>query len=280
MAADRSEDPCLGALGLQHDLHPHRSTGHLKRYTFHMAAAADALDDPETTATRRTLLRNGGYLRKLYEHWYDLLVEQLPRISGEVLELGSGGGFLDDLIPDLRTSDVMSIPGVELLVDARSLPFKDRALRAIVGTKVLHHVPDIDRFFAEAQRTLAPNGRLVFIEPWPTLLSKLVYRFLHHEPFDQSRDWSIPAGGPLTAANGALPWIVFHRDRTDFERRFPYLRVVSIDPLMPFSYLVSGGIGRSWPLPARLFQIVEWLERPFRCFGLFARIVVERRATS
>lgn len=246
-------------------------------YTRSMSASVDALDDPETTSARRALLRQSGYLHELYRYWYRLLIQQLPTVPGQVLELGSGGGFLNDCIPDLRTSDVMLIPGVELVIDARSLPFADASLRAIVGTNVLHHVPEINRFFAEAERKLAPGGRLVFIEPWPTTLSRPVYRFLHHEPFDQKRDWSIPAGGPLTAANGALPWIVFERDRTEFEHRFPRLRVASIDTLMPFSYLLSGGIGRSWPLPARLFNVIERLERPFSCLGLFACIVVERR---
>lgn len=242
-----------------------------------MSAGTEALDDPRTTSARRSLLREGGYLRELYRHWYALLLDQLPAVHGDVLELGSGGGFLEQLIPDLRTSDVMSIPGVELVVDARSLPFADGSLRAIVGTNVLHHVPEIERFFNEAQRTLCPGGRLIFIEPWPTALSKPVYRHLHHEPFDQTRDWSIPSGGPLTAANGALPWIVFERDRSSFELRFRGLRILRIDTVMPFSYLISGGIGRSWRLPARLFHLVKRLELPFSCLGLFACIVVERQ---
>ena len=280
MAPDRSPIWELGEQTAR--ITPIRQTiafhGLTRNYTRVMSAAVDVLDDPETTSARRALLRQSGYLHELYLCWYRLLMHQLPPVPGQVLELGSGGGFLDDCVPDLRTSDVMPIPGVELVVDARSLPFANASLRAIVGTNVLHHVPEISRFFTEAARTLAPGGRLVFIEPWPTALSRPVFQFLHHEPFDQKRDWSIPAGGPLTAANGALPWIVFERDRAEFERRFPRLLVVSIDTLMPFSYLLSGGIGRSWPLPAGLFKLIERFERPFSCLGLFACIVVDWRA--
>jgi SAM-dependent methyltransferase len=171
----------------------------------------------------------------------------------------------------------MHVPGVELVVDARSLPFPDGSLRAIVGTNVLHHVPDIERFLGEAQRTLTEGGRLVFIEPWPTALSRPIYRHLHHEPFDEGRDWSIPDGGPLTAANGALPSIIFHRDRDLFERTFPNLRVAACQPMMALSYLLSGGIGRTWPLPGMLFDVAELLERPLHRLGMFSRIVVERR---
>jgi ubiquinone/menaquinone biosynthesis C-methylase UbiE len=109
------------------------------------------LDDPRTTADRQGILRRDGYLRSLYKHWYSLITERLPDAPGDVLELGSGGGFLAEEIAGLRTSDVMPIPGVELTIDARQLPFDDAGLRAIVGTNVLHHVPNIERLLAEAQ---------------------------------------------------------------------------------------------------------------------------------
>jgi SAM-dependent methyltransferase len=234
------------------------------------------LDDPQTTADRQLILQRSGYLRSLYDHWYNLIANCVPDAAGEVLELGSGGGFLAEVIPGLRTSDVLSVPGVELTIDARELPFGDASLRAIVGTNVLHHVANIERFLAEAQRTLVDGGRLVFIEPWPTPLSKLVYAHLHHEPFDMQRDWSIPDGGPLTAANGALPWIVFQRDRSRFEREFPHLAVTRTRTLMPLSYLLSGGIGRAWSLPAQLFHAARRLEAPLDQLGLFALIVIER----
>ena len=234
------------------------------------------LDDPQTTAERQLILQRSGYLRSLYDHWYTLIANCVPDAAGEVLELGSGGGFLAEAIPGLRTSDVLPVPGVELTIDARELPFGDASLRAIVGTNVLHHVANIERFLAEAQRTLVDGGRLVFIEPWPTPFSKWVYRWLHHEPFDMRRDWSIPEGGPLTAANGALPWIVFQRDRRIFTAEFPNLLIRERRAFMPFSYLLSGGIGRTWRLPSWLFRAARLLEMPFDRLGLFALIIIER----
>lgn len=239
-------------------------------------AVQDDLDDPKTTAVRQSLLLRPGYLRALYQHWYQRIVERLPEERGEVLELGSGGGFLTEAIPGLRTSDVMPVPGVELAIDARQLPFGDGTLRAIVGTNVLHHVPMIRQFLCEAERTLVGGGRLIFIEPWPTPFSKWVYRWLHHEPFDMRRDWSIPEGGPLTAANGALPWIVFQRDRRIFTAEFPNLLIRERRAFMPFSYLLSGGIGRTWRLPSWLFRAARLLEMPFDRLGLFALVIIER----
>ncbi len=67
-----------------------------------------------------------------------MVLSEIPLVHGEVLELGSGGGFLRDVFPNVTTSDVMQIPGVDLQVDARRLPFADGSLRAIVGTNVVH----------------------------------------------------------------------------------------------------------------------------------------------
>ena len=58
------------------------------------------------------------------------------------------------------------------------------------------------------------------IEPWNNPWAKWVYQNLHHEPFDPNAGWTLPASGPLSGANGALPWILFERDRKKFEQHF------------------------------------------------------------
>jgi len=234
------------------------------------------LDSPETTIARAALLRRRAYLRRLYARWYRWIAARLPPVEGEVLEIGSGGGFIAEAIPGTITSDVSPLPGIDRVVDARRIPFADGGLRAIVATNAIHHLPDVAAFLEECSRCLAVGGRLVAIEPWPTAWSRIVYRRLHHEPFDEARDWTLPPGGPLTAANGALPWIVLVRDRAEFLRRFPRLRIVAIEPTMPVSYLACGGIGRAWRLPGWSFDLIRSLEAPFDRLGLFARIVLER----
>jgi SAM-dependent methyltransferase len=237
--------------------------------------SAAVLDDPQLTIARRELIRHHSVLQLIYADWYALITSHLPAKEGPVLELGSGGGFFDTVCPHVLTSDVMRLPSVDVVLDARGLPFADQSLRSIVGTNVLHHVSDIARFLTEAERVLKPGGRLIFIEPWVTWLSRMVYRRFHHEPFDPTIGWDIVGSGPLSGANGALPWIVFDRDRHLFEDRFPQLRLREIRPLMPVSYLLCGGVGRAWNLPAILYRICRRLERPFDEAGLFAGIVVE-----
>src|SRR5262249_8235725 len=155
----------------------------------------------------------------------------------------SGAGFMSEFVPRLITSDILSLPTIDRVFDAcETLPFENESLRAIAMVNVLHHLPSCKAFFSEAQRSLAPGGRLSLIEPWTTSWSAFVYRYLHHEPFDPNApDWSFASTGPLSGANQALPWIVFSRDRAMFEEQFPKLHIESIRPIMPIRYLLSGG---------------------------------------
>ncbi|HEX2409611.1 MAG TPA: class I SAM-dependent methyltransferase [Solirubrobacteraceae bacterium] len=44
--------------------------------------------------------------------------------------------------------------------DAAELPFEDESFELVLGHAVLHHLPDLDRAFAEFERVLAPGGTL------------------------------------------------------------------------------------------------------------------------
>lgn len=46
--------------------------------------------------------------------------------------------------------------------DAAELPFDDESFDLVLGHAVLHHLPDLDRAFAEFRRVLAPGGTLFF----------------------------------------------------------------------------------------------------------------------
>jgi SAM-dependent methyltransferase len=239
------------------------------------------IDDPRTTALRREIVRSKPFLRRVYLEWYRLVRDCLPPFPGEVLELGSGAGFLREVIPGALTSEVFPTPGVDLVVDAHCLPFRDRSLRAVAMFDVLHHLSDLRRFFAEAARCVRPGGVITAVEPWVTVWSGFVYRRFHHEPFvPEASDWAFPASGPLSASNQALPWIVLERDRRMFEREFPCWRVARVTPLMPLRYLASGGVGLRVSAPAWSYGLFVGLERllaPFmRQLAMFAHVVLER----
>ena len=49
-----------------------------------------------------------------------------------------------------------------LAADAERLPLPDESFDLVFGHAVLHHVPDVERAFAEFHRVLRPGGRLAF----------------------------------------------------------------------------------------------------------------------
>ncbi len=253
----------------------------LKRLLAHPLTRGLAIDDPDTTALRRQIIRSKPFLKKIYDQWYAMLERSLPHGDGAVLELGSGAGYFDEYVPGLITSDLMPCPNIRLVADGQALPLADASLRAVVMVDVLHHIPQPRRFFAEAARCVRPGGVVAMIEPWVSAWSRVIYRHLHHEPFEpDSAEWEFATSGPLSGANGAMPWIIFERDRKQFEREFPEWRVRSVLPFMPLRYLLSGGVSMRSLQPGwshGAWRCVEGALSPLRrSLAMFAHVVVER----
>jgi SAM-dependent methyltransferase len=248
----------------------------------HPLTASLDLDDPATTHLRRQIIASKPFLRAIYDEWYAQLAAALPPGEGSVLELGSGAGYCAQFIPGLITSEIFPCPGVRMVANAAQLPLAANTLRAIVMTNVLHHLPDVRAFFREASRCLRPGGKILMVEPWITPWSRFVYRRFHHESLDpDAPDWTLPLSGPLSGANVALPWILFHRDRERFDLEFPQLSVGQISPFLPFRYLVSGGVGMRSLMPG--FTHGGWagwersLQPQMNRLGMFAFLSLERR---
>jgi SAM-dependent methyltransferase len=252
----------------------------LAKFLAHPLTKGLDIDAPETSHLRKRIIKEKRFLRKIYKEWYTFLANALPVGDGDVLELGSGGGFFKDFVPDLITSDVFPLPDVDMIVDATELPFAEASLRAIAMTNVLHHLAQPRRFLREAARCMRPGGVIAMVEPWHTIWSRFIYRRFHHEPFEPAAAaWEFPASGPLSSANGALPWILFQRDRAQFEREFPEWRIEMVKPTMPFRYLLSGGVSLRCLVPAFTYRLWRWVENclPMRAFAMFARIVLRRQ---
>lgn len=235
-----------------------------------------SVDDPRTTLLRRHLIQDKAFLRGLYSEWYGRILAILPK-KNDVLELGSGAGFLREILPTVITSEVFETSGVKLITDACHLPFSDKSLSAIVMTDVFHHIPDVGRFFLEATRCICPGGKIVMIEPWRTPWSQWVYTHFHSEPFSPQSGWNIPVIGPLSSANGALPWIVFERDKALFAAQYPKWQIKNIEPMMPFSYLLSGGVSMRSLVPGWMYRPVRALEQMLgqKHWAMFALIELE-----
>lgn len=237
------------------------------------------IDSPQRTIMHGEVIRSKPFLRDLYNEWYkNLTAFARYNDTGVFVELGSGAGFIKENYPGVITSDVMKLPGVDQVFYGENMPFENNSVDAIMMIDVLHHIPSPADFFYEAQRVLKPGGRIVMSEPWNSIFGRFIYRSFHHEPFDTSSGWEIPLSGPLSGANGALPWIIFERDRKKFGELFSDLWLVTIEYHTPFRYLLSGGVSKKQLLPDFMFRPLTLIEKVLtsRHLNMFAYIVVEK----
>jgi SAM-dependent methyltransferase len=220
------------------------------------------LDSPERTLFHKELILRKKFLRRLYEQWYDEFKKEINNLPNDcIIELGSGGGFLKEVEPKIICTDILELATNDMTFSALNMPFNDHTVGGIFMVDTMHHIPDIEKFLTEASRILATNGKIIMIEPANSHWGRFIYKNFHHEPFDVNGGWTIPSQGPLSGANGALPWIVFERDKLIFKEKFPNFIIETIEYRNPFLYLLSGGVSYRQLLPDFMYPFINQIDK-------------------
>jgi ubiquinone/menaquinone biosynthesis C-methylase UbiE len=101
---------------------------------------------------------------------------------GDGLEIGSGTGYFSlnllqmgtierltatDISPGMlrrlsETAEGLGLEAEAVKTEAEELPFEDESFDLVFGHAVLHHIPDLERAFAEFRRVLRPGGAIAF----------------------------------------------------------------------------------------------------------------------
>jgi SAM-dependent methyltransferase len=239
------------------------------------------LDSPERTIHHKQIIQKKLFLRKLYQEWYKVFTDLKPVLpEGKLVELGSGGGFLKEIDPSVICTDIIELPSNDMTFSAFNMPFKENEISAIFMIDTFHHIPDSNLFLKEATRVLKKDGLLVMIEPANTVWGKFIYKNFHHEPFDTKAGWTIPVSGPLSGANGALPWIVFERDYNLFKSNFPTLKLLDLHYHTPLRYLLSGGVSFKQLVPGFTYAFFSFADKSLsaisRQLSMFVTITIKK----
>jgi ubiquinone/menaquinone biosynthesis C-methylase UbiE len=134
-------------------------------------------------------------IRKFVSRLRKLGAAQWPR-NAEIVELFCGRG---NGLHALERLGFTRLEGVDLsprliaqyrgpakcfVGDCRQLPFADRSKDVLIVQGGLHHLPalpeDLEQTFAEMQRVLRKESRVVFVEPWLTPFLKFVHLISEH----------------------------------------------------------------------------------------------------
>lgn len=221
-------------------------------------------------------------LREIYHDFYRQIISQLSSISGKTLEIGSGSGNFKEFYPNIISSDIDHQLWLDMHFDAHKLPFKEGELVNIVMVDVFHHLRNPIIFLNEAYRALKSGGKIIMVEPYPSFISKIIYKLFHPEPFAYNVDYFSKKfrGQDKTPweSNQAIPYLFFFKDINKFNSQFRNKFVINkTDKFSFILYPLSGGFENKQFIPNIFIPIIEKLEiflKPLKNILAFRCLVV------
>ena len=113
----------------------------------------DSLDSKETLNEHIKIIRNNKFLYRVYKDFYNQIAFNITKLP--VVEIGSGAGFIKNVIPNTTTTDVIKGNNVDKVFYAEKIPFKESSIGSIVMLNVFHHIKNPKRTLSEMDRCLA-----------------------------------------------------------------------------------------------------------------------------
>jgi len=208
-----------------------------------------------------------------------------PSIPGKIVELGSGIGNIRDVIPACVRTDLFPNPWLDQVENAYDLTFADGEVSHLILFDVFHHLEHPRTALDECQRVLAPGGRVIIFDPYVSLIGRLVYGPLHHEPigFERSIVSSAPASfdpkqHAYYAAQGNATRVFWQGDAPDILDGWD---VIARERVGAWAYALTGGYSKPQLYPAAMYplmrgidSIAEWMPQ---LLALRALIVLRSR---
>jgi hypothetical protein len=229
-----------------------------------MIMQTEEAKDRAVTLRNRARLGANKNLLFWYRELYRDQFRDLPNpASLSILEIGSGTSPLKQFLSNVITSDVLDLDYLDLVFDCHEIDrldaIKDNSLDIITLTNVLHHLKSPIACLNRAAGKLKSGGKVIATEPFFSVLSTPIFKYLHHEPIniDISEPELNHVKGPLETANIALPWLIFFRRREWLQRLNNNYEVENFSTryFSALSYMATGGISRRLPFPHFLYRL-------------------------
>ncbi len=226
---------------------------------------------------------------------YGQINEYLMETPGPFLELGAGTGISSKFLESKQIcrTDFLQSATLDVIggIDAESLPFNDSSFKVVFGIDMLHHVANPIKAIIEAIRVLESNNEeqpnyAVFLEPYISPASYLIYKLFHKEKSQWSMDLKElyncvseePSDGNQAVSKGII------ENWNDIRREHDFLSnvVLKVNYLHPVSFFLTGGINRPLGTPKMIIDKFLTMEKrvPSKYRKLIAsRVILEFRKT-
>lgn len=221
--------------------------------------------DFQLTIKNKQRLASNSKLLHWYSKLYDFQFSSIGDVSrARILEVGSGASPLRYFYSNVISSDIMNLDYLDIVFDAHRIDeiteIDNESLDAITLTNVLHHLRDPLLFIKKATKKLKKGGRIIFAEPYFSVISSVIYKYLHQEPcsLNIEKPELTDALSPLSSANIALPYLIFfskeHRWDEELKEYFEF-SATNISFFTSLSYFVTGGMKTKIPLPLPFYKL-------------------------
>lgn len=204
-------------------------------------------------------------LRQVYRDFHRRIAAHIdPTLTGRIVELGSGIGNIQEVIPGCLRTDLFPNPWIDQVENAYQLTFADGEVSHLILFDVFHHLQYPRTALTEGARVLQPGGRVIVFDPYVSLAGRLVYGPLHHEPigwndritpdapagFDPNRHSYYAAQGNATR----LFW------RSELPSWLDGWEVVARERIGAWPYALSGGYSKPQLYPTALYPLLKTLD--------------------
>lgn len=233
---------------------------------------------------QESILKNQEYwrqkplLRVLYRDFYRRIADSLSNLpEGTVVELGSGLGNIQEVIPNCVRTDLFPNPWIDQVENAYQLSFSDESVSNLILTDVFHHLRYPGTALKEFLRVLLPGGRVIMLEPCISVLGSLVYGVFHGEPIAilKEIEWQAPPGWApddidYYAAQGNASRVFLGKQ---FRSKLTGWRKIEAQRFSALAYVASGGFSKPQLYPSSL---LPWFRRLENVLDLFPALFATR----
>jgi SAM-dependent methyltransferase len=190
-----------------------------------------------------------GTQKIYYEDLYKGIRSNLSE-SSKILEIGAGCGISSIFIEQeniIRTDFLpwKENPLVRGDINAEKMPFIEDTFEIVFGVDVLHHLTNPLKALEEVSRVLKTDCKAIFIEPYVSPFSYIIYKLFHDEEtsfryrLSRESNRNSPQDGDQGIAKAIF---CSKKGLRKLSTQIPQIFEVNTKLLHPFSFFITGGL--------------------------------------